>query len=95
MIERMDVCTPRKGKDGKTRWLKIGAAFPAKQGNGWNIILDALPLPDAEGRCAISLFEPREREDRPAFDNTQAGGAGAYRSASRGAPADLDDSIPF
>ncbi len=92
-MERMDVCTPRKGKDGKTRWLRIGAAFPAKQGDGWNIILDALPLPDAEGRCALSLF-PLKEDSRQ--QGSQGEGGSSYRAASRGEGApDLDDEIPF
>lgn len=61
MTERMDVCAPRK-RGEKTYWIRVGSAFPAKQGKGWNIVLDALPLPDAEGRCALSLFEPRDKE---------------------------------
>lgn len=97
-MSRMDVCTPRQGKDGKTRWLKIGAAFPSKSGPGWNLIFDALPLPDAEGRCAVSLFEVKPRDDNGGQrqqssdrDNQSSGYGGGGR------PSDgLDgDSIPF
>lgn len=61
MSDRYDICVPRKGNDGKTRWMKIGVAFPARSGDGINLIFDALPLPDAEGRCAASLFRPKEK----------------------------------
>lgn len=90
-MNRMDVCTPRKGNDGKTRWLKIGAAFPAKSGNGWNLIFDALPLPDVEGRCAVSLFEPKPRDDH---QGQQQGGYNPDQPG-RGSTRDLDDQIPF
>lgn len=44
-MERFDILTGRDDeKTGKTYWTKIGAAFPAKGGDGFSIILDALPL---------------------------------------------------
>lgn len=54
---RMDVCTPVEGKDGKTRWTRVGVAFPSKTGPGWNLILDAAPL---NGK--LSMFEPRAKD---------------------------------
>jgi len=63
MTERYDACTGRKDKNGKTRWIKIGAAFPAKDGKeGFNIVLDALPMPNAEGQAWISLFVPKPKD---------------------------------
>lgn len=84
MANRYDVCAPRPKKDGGTFWVKIGTAFPAKQGDGFNIIFDALPLPDAEGRCAVSLFPPKE-------DN---GGGRQQQRQSKGND-DLNDDIPW
>lgn len=55
--QRMDVCTPVEGKDGKTRWTRCGVAFPSKTGPGWNIILDATPV---NGK--LSMFEPKPRD---------------------------------
>lgn len=80
MNSRMDVCSPRQNKD-KTFWVKVGTFWPAKDGKvGGQIVFDALPLPDKEGRVAVSLFEPKEKGERPA---KQTGG-------------DMDnDSIPF
>jgi hypothetical protein len=41
-------------------WLQIGAAFPHQSGDGMNVILQALPLPDGDGVCKIVLRPPRE-----------------------------------
>lgn len=79
MTKRYDICAPRKGKD-KTFWTRIGTAFESDK--GIQLIFDALPLPDAEGRCVANLFEPRDNSAPP---NT-------VRARET---ADLDDSIPF
>jgi hypothetical protein len=90
MSSRFDVCVPRKrkGKDGedKTFWVRVGAAFQNEKGT--QIVLDALPLPDADGRCVLMLFEPKDRQD---------GGkpAGVPDRAAGGSLSDMDDDIPF
>ena len=58
MSKRYDIMAPRKGRD-KTFWTRIGTAFEGDK--GIQLIFDALPLPDAEGRCVANLFEPREK----------------------------------
>lgn len=63
MTDRYDAVISRKDKNGKTRYTKIGAAFPAKNGDGFNIVLDALPMPNAEGQAWISLFVPKPKND--------------------------------
>jgi hypothetical protein len=60
MATRYDACTPRKSKDGKTFWLKIGSGWQSDK--GMQVVLDALPIPDAEGRVVINLFEPKPRD---------------------------------
>lgn len=60
--KRYDICTPRKGKDDRTFWTRIGTAW--ENDKGIQLVFDALPLPDAEGRCVANLFEPKAREDR-------------------------------
>ena len=71
MSKRYDICSPRKGRD-KTFWTRIGTAFENEK--GIQLIFDALPLPDAEGRCVANLFEPKERDGQaprqpaPAYD---------------------------
>jgi hypothetical protein len=63
MTTRYDAVISRKDKDGKVRYTKIGAAFPAKDGkDGFNIVLDALPMPNAEGQAWISLYVPKPKE---------------------------------
>lgn len=87
MTDRYDAVISRKDKNGTTRYTKIGAAFPAKgDRGGFNIVLDALPMPNAEGQAWISLFVPKDKDDAPAKPQRA-------RAADPGA--DLDDSIPF
>jgi hypothetical protein len=59
--KRMNIATPRKSKDGKTFWTTIGTAWFNDNG-GIQLVFDALPIPDGEGRVVANLFEPRERE---------------------------------
>ena len=83
MTDRYDAVISRKDKTGKTRYTKIGAAFPAKgDSGGFNIVLDALPMPNAEGQAWISLFVPKPRDDQAA--ERPAGGS-----------PEMNDDIPF
>ena len=52
------VCTPRKGKDGKTYWTRIGAAFKRDSGR-MSVVLDALPIGNE-----LMIFPPDEGGDR-------------------------------
>jgi len=57
----MDVLTAREyEKDGqkKTAWTKIGMAFKARDGEGWNIMLDAFPV---NGKMVLREPKPYER----------------------------------
>ena len=85
MATRYDIMVPRKGRDDKTYWSKIGTAWFNDNG-GKQLVFDALPLPDAEGRCVANLFEPRD--DR-------AKSAGNDRAQARDRSRDIDDDIPF
>ena len=60
MNTRFDICTPRKGKDDKTFWTRIGTAWQSDK--GIQLVFDALPIPDSEGRCVANLFEPKPRD---------------------------------
>lgn len=62
MADRFDVCAPRPKKDGGTFWIKVGTAFKSRNGDGYNVVFDALPLPDKEGRVSVSLFPPKDRQ---------------------------------
>ncbi|TKD50187.1 hypothetical protein [Sphingomonas baiyangensis] len=86
MAKRFDVLTPRKKNDGGTFWHRVGTAWEGDK--GINIVFDSLPMPDADGRCSVSLFEPRERD---------GGGNGGQRQQPRqqsGGWNDLDDEVP-
>lgn len=79
MSKRYDIMAPRKGRD-KTFWTRIGTAFEGER--GIQLIFDALPLPDSEGRCVANLFEPRENNN------------GGQRQQQR-QPATIDDDVPY
>lgn len=59
---RLDAVSVRE-KDGKSYFTRIGVAFPAKQGAGWSVLLDAMPAP-TDGQFKILLMEPKPRDDR-------------------------------
>ena len=87
MAKRYDICAPRKGRDDKTFWHRIGTAWEGDK--GIQLVFDSLPIPDADGRCAANLFEPREKTggtDAP---------TGGQRSSRQAPVDDLDDAIPF
>lgn len=94
MTSRFDVCSPRKRKDRdgneKTFWVRVGAAF--QNDKGMQIVLDALPLPDLEGRCVLMLFEPKTAgQSEPKGTPDRAPG----KSTGGGSFDDMDDDIPF
>lgn len=85
MSERYDALCVREyeGSDGekRTSWTRIGVAFPARNDDGYTILLDAMPAP-VKGQFKILLRPPREKdEQKPA--------TGSRRQA------DIDDEIPF
>ncbi len=47
------------GKPDKPRWTPIGVAWPHRDGEGYDITLDALPIGNR-----ITLRVPKERDDR-------------------------------
>jgi hypothetical protein len=49
-------------------WLPIGAAFPHQAGDGFNVVLQALPIPDGDGVCKIVLRPPKADDDRGTRD---------------------------
>jgi hypothetical protein len=61
MSKRFDICTPRNGSNGKTYWTRIGTAFQGEK--GIQLIFDALPIADSEGRVVANLFEPRDNNN--------------------------------
>lgn len=79
MAERLDALAVRES-NGKSYFTKIGVAFPAKSGNGYSVLLDAIPA-SVDGQFKILLMEPKPREDRPTQRQAQ--------------PAGFDDDPPY
>jgi hypothetical protein len=46
------------GQGKKSRWLEIGAAWTHKDGKGFDIILEAVPV---NGRMALRLNDPKTK----------------------------------
>lgn len=63
MANRYDAVVSRKDKDGKNRYTKIGVMFPSKDGDGFSLKLEALPLPNDKGEVWVNLYVPRERDE--------------------------------
>lgn len=59
-MERLDALSVRES-NGKSYFTKIGVAFPSRNGNGYSVLLDAIPAP-IEGQFKILLMEPKPRE---------------------------------
>lgn len=68
MSERMDIIGWRKVGD-KSYPIRCGSAVPKKNGDGWQIYLDAIPAP-VDGQWSLTMQKPRERES--------GGGSGDY-----------------
>jgi hypothetical protein len=85
---RYDLLSPREDRSGKTRWNKVGAAFPRDAG-GFSLVFDALPLPDKEGNVRLLMSEAKPRDEYQRREEPP------QRQGRREAPSDIDDSIPF
>ena len=94
MSNRMDVSTVVKRNEGteneKEFWVRVGVAFEHKDGKGWSVLLDALPV---NGKLTLRVPYPKD-------DDRSGGGRGA-QSGSKGsgweAPSNpvTDDDLPF
>jgi len=60
-------------------WLPIGAAFAHQSGDGFNVILQALPIPNGDGVCKIVLRPPKDGEDRQSDRNATTEKPGSRR----------------
>ena len=91
MADRYDLLTTRKDRDGKARYTKVGTMFPRKEGDGFSLKFDALPLANEQGEVWVSAYPPKPREDAPQQRQISPGRA----SVSAGPARDMDDDIPF
>ena len=69
----------KRGEGQDDFWLAIGAAFPHQSGDGFNVVLQALPIAGADGQCKIVLRPPRSDDDQPAqegADRNKKSGSG-------------------
>jgi hypothetical protein len=51
----------REGEDDW--WIPIGAAFAHEKGDGFNVILQALPISAGDGTCKIVLRPPKDADE--------------------------------
>lgn len=82
MSKRWDALIAKE-VNGKNYWTKIGAMFENRSGNGFSLVLDAIP-PTVDGAYRISLFEPKDNNDRGSNNgggNSNSGGS-SYSSNS-------------
>lgn len=89
-MTRYDILSPRKDRNDKTRWHKVGAAFPRDKG-GFSLVFDSLPLPDNEGRVSLMMWEAKPREGQQDNRNQDSG----YGAGGRPGSDDYDSDIPF
>lgn len=47
----------KQGEEKKTKWREIGAAFAHKDGKGFDVLLDALPV---SGRVTLRKIEEKQ-----------------------------------
>lgn len=85
-MTRYEIKSPRPRKDNKTFWMTIGSGFVRDNG-GFSLVLDALPIPDKEGRISLLMVEAEQRQGQPRQQERQSGGYGGS--------SDADDDIPF
>lgn len=50
-----------RGEEHDDFWMQIGAAFAHKDGDGLDIILDAVPIPK-DGKIRITLRKPKPKD---------------------------------
>lgn len=57
----------KRGEGQDDFWLAIGAAFAHQSGDGFNVVLQALPIPNGDGQCKIVLRPPKsdDAEQQP------------------------------
>jgi phenylpropionate dioxygenase-like ring-hydroxylating dioxygenase large terminal subunit len=66
--------------------------FPAREGEGFSIKLEALPLPNEKGEVWVRAFVPKDRDDSGSV-RQQTIARSPQAPARSSAP--IDDDIPF
>lgn len=57
-----------QGEKEKSRWTRIGSAWPNKSGKGMNLVFDAVPL---NGRVQLQEFSEKNGSDTDPQDGAQ------------------------
>jgi len=83
MADRYELSSVRE-VNGKRYWTRLGTMFPHRNGDGFNIILDAVPA-SQDGQFKIVAMVPKER------DQQRGNGGGRDPQYDR----DLQDGVPF
>lgn len=72
MAEHYDVLTARES-NGKTFFTKLGAMFPNRTGEGFTVILDAVPgSTDGQYRLIVKKPQPREGDRQQSSGQTRS-----------------------
>lgn len=90
-MQRYDLIVAREGKEGKVYWTKVGSGFPARNGEGFSLLFDALPLPGKDGSVWVQMRIPQERTDSPRPQRA----AQSVSSGRREYVDDPSDPLPF
>lgn len=62
MAQRYDLLTVREDDKGKSWWTKIGAGFENRNGDGYQLVFEALPIADKNGQVRVIMKVPQDRE---------------------------------
>ncbi|OAN49096.1 hypothetical protein A6A04_02950 [Paramagnetospirillum marisnigri] len=83
MTNRFDLTVPRPGRDGKTRFVRIGTGW--QNTKGFSLEFDALPIADHEGKTKVVMF--------PATDRSPAAETAPPTATPTASP--LSDDVPI
>lgn len=75
-MDRYDVLTVRE-HNGKSYFTKLGAMFPNKSGDGFTVMLDAVPA-SMDGQFRLIVKRPIERDQQGTQQGAQQR-SGGYR----------------
>lgn len=93
MTERYDILTVRES-NGKSYFTKLGAMFPNKAGDGFNILLEGVPA-SVDGQYRLIAKEPQPRVNDGGDRRRSADADRADARQRSGGRFDDEDSIPF
>lgn len=95
-MDRFDILTARES-NGKTYFTKLGAMFPNRNGDGFTIVLDAIPA-SQEGQYRLIAKVPQQRDGRQQDNARQQPARQQARGGGGRSPQyheDLGDDAPF